>query len=67
MGQMVRGGRSWPSERKLGAGVEKSGNLTLGSAAGSGNLGASLTKGVREQKAEHMLHLFPAPWSWPSC
>lgn len=65
MGQMVRGGRSWPSERKLGAGVETSGNLTAGRASGTGSLGASLTRGVSEQKAEHMLHLSAGPWSCP--
>lgn len=63
MGQMVRGGRSWPSETKLGAGVDRSGNLTLGSAMGSGRRGGSVNKGVSEQKAEHMLHLSATPWS----
>lgn len=66
MGQMVRGGRSWPSDRKLGAGVERSGNLIAGSASGSGNAGNSLSKGVSEQNAEHILHLSVASWSCPS-
>ena len=60
---MVRGGRSWPSDRKLGAGVEKSGNLMAGSAPGSGIAGTSLSSGVSEQNAEHMLHLSVVPWS----
>lgn len=62
-GQMVRGGRSCPSETKLGAGVDRSGNLTLGSAIGSGRWGASLNRGVNEQKAEHILHLSETPCS----
>lgn len=63
VGQMVRGGRSWPSDRKVGAGPAKSANLRAGRAAGSGSFGVSLTKGVSEQKAEHMLHLSTTPWS----
>ena len=68
MGQMVRGGRSCPSEMKLGAGVESPGNFTDDMASGSGSVGVPLTKGVSEQKAEHALHLSDADWplwSWP--
>jgi len=70
MGQMIRGGRSWPSEMKLGAGVERPGNLNADMVGGSGSVGVPLTKGVSEQNAEHTLHLSDAewscpPWSWP--
>lgn len=61
---MLRGGRSWPSDRNIGAGDERSGNLTQGGASGTGRLGTSLTNGVIEQKAEHMLHSPEAAWLW---
>ena len=57
MGQMLRGGRSWPSERKLAAGAEKSGNVAAGTSSGGGTPGMSLGSGVSEQKAEQRLHL----------
>lgn len=60
MGQMVRGGRSWPSEKKFGGGAEWSVNLTVVSPRGSGSVTSALTMGVSEQKAEHMLHLSEA-------
>ena len=56
---MVRGGRSCPSERKLGGGAEKSGNSAAEWAGGAKIKGKPLTKGVTEQKAEQKLH-----WSW---
>jgi len=60
MRQVLRGGRSCPSERKLGAGAEKSGNDAAVSPCGCGTLGIALSKGGAEQQAEHRLHL-----SWP--
>ena len=62
MGQMVRGGRSCPSEKKFGGGAERSVNLTVVSPSGSGSVTAALTKGVSEQNAEHMLHLSEVDW-----
>ena len=48
-GQMLRGGRSWPSDRKVGAGDAKWGNLTAGGSSGWGSIGNALIKGVIEQ------------------
>ena len=64
---MVRGGRSWPSERKLGAGAESLENLTPAGSRGSNTDGTELTSGVSEQKAEHALHLSDVVWSWLVC
>ena len=66
MGQMLRGGRSSPSERKIGAGDEMSGNLTEGGSGGDGSDATSLTKGVAEQEAEHRLHRSDAGCPRPS-
>lgn len=57
MGQMVRGGRSCPSEKKFGRGAEWSENLTVVRSTGSASVGTLPTRGVSEQKAEHTLHL----------
>ena len=65
MGQTVRGGRSCPSEMKLGGGDERSGNLMAVKSSGSSNAGTLLTSGASEQYAEHMLHLSGAAWSLP--
>lgn len=46
---MLRGGRSWPSERKLGAGAKRSGNETEERLLGVGTDGAVLSSGVTEQ------------------
>jgi hypothetical protein len=67
MGQMLRGGRSWPSERKLGAGAESAGKMALVASTGDNTVGAVLASGVIEPKAEHTLHLSGCPpslWSW---
>lgn len=63
MGQMVRGGRSWPSEKKFGGGAESAENLT-DTSRGSASVGAELMRGVREQNAEQRLHL--SAWSCPA-
>lgn len=63
MGQMVRGGRSCPSDKKLGGGAEWSESLTVVRPGGSGSNGTELTNGVSAQKAEHMLHLSEPAWS----
>ena len=54
---MLRGGRSWPSERKLGAGAERSGNKTEDRVSGVGMDGRALNIGVIEQKSPHRSHL----------
>ncbi len=61
MGQKLRGGRSCPSDRKLGAGADTSGNDAAARPWGCGTLGIALSNGVAEQQAEHRLHL-----SWPA-
>ena len=55
MGQMLRGGRSWPSERKLRAGEGTAGKAAP-TAAIRGTAGPVLVSGVSEQDAEHRLH-----------
>lgn len=64
---MLRGGRSWPSERKLGAGARRDGNVVAAGSFNSGTPATSRTNGVAEQDAEHRLHLSECdlPWSWP--
>lgn len=57
MGQMLRGGRSWPSERKLGAGAERRGKTAAERFCGAATAGALLSNGVAEQNAEHRLQL----------
>jgi hypothetical protein len=54
---MLRGGRSCPSDKKLGAGAPTSGNDTVAWSCGCGTLGIALSNGVVEQQAEHRLHL----------
>jgi hypothetical protein len=62
MGQMLRGGRSWPSERKLAAGAEKSGNELAVNSGAIGSVGGEIAIGVAEQNAEqHTLHLSATP------
>ena len=56
-GQVLRGGRSWPSDRKLGGGAKRSGNAVAPGSCGAGIVSGLLTSGVTEQNAEHKLHL----------
>jgi len=65
-GQMLRGGRSWPSERKLGAGARKAGNATEERLGGVGTDGSVLSSGVIEQKSQHRLHLPNPSWCSPA-
>jgi hypothetical protein len=53
---MVRGGRSCPSDRKLGGGADKSGNTPTERVGGAKTDGNPPTNGVTEQKAEQTLH-----------
>ena len=55
-GQVLRGGRSWPSERKLGAGAEKSGNEMEERSCGATTDGKVLNRSVIEQKSQQRLH-----------
>ena len=58
---MVRGGRSCPSETKLGAGAEMLGKKTSLAPSRAGTVGVLLTIGATEQQAEHRLHLSELP------
>ena len=58
---MVRGGRSWPSETKLGAGAEMLGKKTSVTPTKVGTVGGLLAMGATEQQAEHRLHLSDVP------
>jgi len=61
MGQMLRGGRSQPSETKLGAGACRAGK-SCGAAKGSGTLGSTPISGTAVQQEAHRLQRSP-----PSC
>lgn len=67
MGQMVRGGRSWPSDRNVGAGAERSGKDCEVSASGA--LRPTDVLGIEglEHDEEQMLHLSCAPLPWSCC
>lgn len=56
-GQMLRGGRSGPSDWKVGAGAAKDGNTVAAVSCGSGTTGAALGKGGTEQQAEQRLQV----------
>ena len=56
-GQVLRGGRSWPSDRKFGGEAKRSGNAVAPGSCGVGIVSGLLTSGVTEQNAEHKLHL----------
>lgn len=75
LGQMLRGGRSWPSDRNVRTGVESSGKDAGAGSRTENSAGRLLTNEVTEQNAEHTLHLSGvlawswcplAPWSWPA-
>ncbi len=60
-GQMLRGGRSWPSDRNVGAATRSDGKPTVDE-PGEAKVGAwVVTIGVLEQQAEHRLHLPSLP------
>jgi hypothetical protein len=56
--QMLRGGRSWPSERKFGTGAASAGNAVEAAGSGAGTVGAVLISEVTEQREVQRLHLF---------
>lgn len=59
MGQMLRGGRSWPSERNSAVGAPSGGNFAVaGGACGSTNVTA--IGALAEQQEAQALHLSPA-------
>jgi hypothetical protein len=57
LGQMVRGGRSWPSDWNVGAGAERCGNDAPVNPTGSSRPGEVLGNGGVEHDAEQTLHL----------
>lgn len=65
-GQMLRGGRSWPPERKVAAGARRSGKDMSARSRGPARSGPLPTKGVAEQNAEQTLHESCTPGDWPS-
>lgn len=67
MGQLVRGGRSWPPDMNVGAGAESPGNHAEVTGSGSGMPGQSLGSVGLEHEAEQVLHLSWPAWSpaWP--
>lgn len=62
---MLRGGRSGPSDWKVGAGAVKDGNTVVAALWGSGTAGAALGTGGTEQQAEQRLQVsVPEAPSW---
>lgn len=57
LGQMLRGGRSCPSETKLGEGADKAGKDVIATPWGTGTEGKLLASGVTEHKSQQRLHL----------
>lgn len=64
MGQMLRGGRSWPPQ-KNSAGGDRYSAKAAGTDGAGGKVKASPTGNETEQQVAHELHL-PVP-SWPTC
>lgn len=60
MGQMVRGGRSWPSETKLAGGASRD-PKTARTGGGPANAIGPLTNPGAQQEVAHRLHLSAAP------
>lgn len=56
LGQMLRGGLSWPPERKLGAGAPRSGNSAPAGRRKSAMVGTVYCNGALEQQDAHRLH-----------
>jgi hypothetical protein len=58
---MIRGGRSWPSEKKVGAGAETLRKRTSVTPNSMGIVGGLLTIEATVQQAEQRLHLSGMP------
>jgi hypothetical protein len=67
MGQMLRGGRSWPSDRKVGAGAAKWGKTVAPLASGDAIVGASPINGGAEQDDKQWRPLSAPLWLWSCC
>ena len=61
MGQMLRGGRSCPADKKVIAGTERSGKDVLTKSLRGNASGTLPNSGVMEHDAEHKLHLSGDP------
>lgn len=66
MGQMVRGGRSWPSDKKLGAGVKGSVKRATPKLSGDATVRAEVIIGVIEHRSQHRPHLSTPSWGPPA-
>lgn len=59
-GQVLRGGRSWPSERKVGVGADRSGKVGDDRSCAATTLDTPCNNDADEQHAAHKVH-FPDP------
>lgn len=66
MGQMLRGGRSWPSDWKVGAGAAKCGKTVVPRSVGVRTDGATAISGAAEQDDRQWRPLSKPLWLW-SC
>jgi hypothetical protein len=57
-GQGVRGGRSWPSEWKAGAGTESAGNVTEAVTSGLATVAGAAPSGVAQQPLAQKWQVF---------
>ena len=67
MGQMLRGGRSWPSERKAGAGASNSANTIEAGTFGLTAMPSVDGMAAPEQQVAHELHLPCSAWPCAVC
>ena len=58
---MVRGGRSWPSDWKAGAGAEMAGKTTLAVTRGSSTCSGDVANGVAWHPLAHRLQVSACP------
>lgn len=65
MGQMLRGGRSWPSDRNVGAGAAKCGKVAEPVASGNAIVGGAVISSVAEHEDAQCRNFSAAlcPWS----
>ncbi len=67
MGQMLRGGRSWPSDRKVGAGAAKLGKTVVPAPGAEANVGSAVMSGVAEHEDTQWRPLSAPLWPWSCC
>ena len=67
MGQMLRGGRSWLSDRKVRAGAAKRGKAVVPALGTEANVGSAVMSGVAEHEDTQWRPLSAPVWPWSCC